>query len=94
MIIVSRKTYVVNRDDVVTKNLRGVDWRGECVTLADEVAEVGVKVHEFEKARDDCDIAKCAGASCIVVTELRGGGGAATKPRAPHAARTAGVHQQ
>lgn len=53
VIIVSRKTCVVDRDDVVIENLRWVDWRGECVTLADEVAEVGVKVHEFEKARDD-----------------------------------------
>lgn len=56
IIIVSRKTYVVDRDDVMTENLRRVDWRGECVTLADEVAEVGVKVHEFEKARDDRDL--------------------------------------
>lgn len=37
----------------MTEYLRRVDWRGEFVTLADEVAEVGVKVHEFEKARDD-----------------------------------------
>lgn len=36
------------------------------MNLADEVAEVGVKVHEFEKARDDRGTAKCASASCIV----------------------------
>lgn len=42
------------------------------MTLANEVAEVGVKVHEFEKARDDRGIAKCAAASCIVEGE-RGG---------------------
>lgn len=51
---------------VVTKGIQRVDWRGECVNLADEVAVVGVKVHEFEKARDDRGTAKCAAASCIV----------------------------
>lgn len=62
----SRKTYLVDTAGVVTKGFQRVDWRGECVNLADEVAKVGVKVHEFEKARDDRGTAKCAAASCIV----------------------------
>lgn len=83
VIIVSHKTYVVDRDDVMTENLRRVDWWGECVTLADEVAEVGVKVHEFEKAGDDRGL-----------MHSRGREGGMLRNRGLLTARTAGVHQQ